>query len=40
MNGIALILLIYLKRLIFLGRQFPGRPKLPIFGGRGRVGSD
>jgi hypothetical protein len=40
MNGIALILLIYLNLLIFLGRQFPGRPKVPVFGRLGRVCSD
>jgi hypothetical protein len=31
-NGIVLMPLIYLKILFFLGRGFPGRPKLPVFG--------
>jgi hypothetical protein len=31
-NGIVLMLLIYLTMLVFLGRLLPGRPKLPVFG--------
>jgi hypothetical protein len=34
-NGLVLILLIYLNLLIFLGTELHGRPKLPIFRDRG-----
>ena len=30
-NGIVLMFLMYLTMLVFLGRRYWGRPKLPVF---------